>query len=377
MKKVEVDFAGQTLPIYDLSRRQIISKAYLFVAVLPFSQYIYCEATDNMKQESWINLHISMLRFFGGVPLMVVPDNLKTGIISHKKYEDIIINKAYQEMAEYYDTVIIPARVKKPKDKASVESSVGILTTQIIARLRNFKFSSIEEANKCILVELDRINGKPFQKREYSRSFVYLKEELPCLRPLPEFPYEFAEWKKAIVNYNYHISFEKNFYSVPYRFLREKVDVRASRKMIEIYHHGSRIASHPRLNGVVNQYSTIEDHMPDHHKLYTEWNGEKFKKWAERIGPFTCRIITQNLESVKIEEQMYQRCMSILKLSDRYPSDLIEEASRSILEKRVTCSYKNFKSYLDYLQDRNNKLTEEENNDGALLRGADYYGGRK
>lgn len=115
-EKVEVDFAGQTLPIYDLSRRQIISKAYLFVAVLPFSQYIYCEATDNMKQESWINLHINMLRFFGGVPLMIVPDNLKTGIISHKKYEDIIINKAYQEMAEYYDTVIIPARVKKPKD---------------------------------------------------------------------------------------------------------------------------------------------------------------------------------------------------------------------------------------------------------------------
>ena len=108
--------------------------------------------------------------------------------------------------------------------------------------------------------------------------------------------------------------------------------------MIEIYHHGSRIASHPRLNGVVNQYSTMEDHMPDHHKLYTEWNGERFKKWAERIGPFTCRIITQNLESVKIEEQMYQRCMSILKLSDRYPSDLIEEVSESILEKRVTCS---------------------------------------
>ena len=377
-EKVEVDFAGQTLPIYDLSRRQIISKAYLFVAVLPFSQYIYCEATDNMKQESWINLHINMLRFFGGVPLMIVPDNLKTGIISHKKYEDIIINKAYQEMAEYYDTVIIPARVKKPKDKASVESSVGILTTQIIARLRNFRFSSIEEANECILVELDKINRKPFQKREYSRSFVYLNEELPYLRSLPEFPYEFAEWKKAIVNYNYHISFEKNFYSVPYRFLREKVDVRISRKMIEIYHHGSRIASHPRLNGVVNQYSTMEDHMPDHHKLYTEWNGERFKKWAERIGPFTCRIITQNLESVKIEEQMYQRCMSILKLSDRYPSDLIEEVSESILEKRVTCSYKNFKSYLDYLQDRNNKLAEEkENNEGALLRGADYYGGKK
>ena len=115
-EKVEVDFAGQTLPIYDLSRREIISKAYLFVAVLPFSQYIYCEATDNMKQESWINLHINMFRFFGGVPLMIVPDNLKTGVISHKKYEDIIINKAYQEMAEYYDTVIIPARVKRPKD---------------------------------------------------------------------------------------------------------------------------------------------------------------------------------------------------------------------------------------------------------------------
>lgn len=376
-EKVEVDWAGTTIPIYDLSCKEIISKAYLFVGALPFSQYIYCEAADNMKEENWIQLHVNMFKYFGGVPLMIVPDNLKTGIISHKRYDDLIINKSYQEMAEYYDTVIIPARVRKPKDKSSAEGSVGYLTTQIIARLRNERFSNLNDLNERIYQELEKVNRKQFQKREYSRHFVFQNEELPHMKPLPIIPYEYGIWKEATVNFNYHISFEKNYYSVPYRYLREKVQIRTTRNLIEIYHKGIRIASHKKLIGCVNTYSTNEDHMPDNHKMYLEWNGERFKKWAQTIGPFTYRLITQNLESVKIEEQMYHRCMSILKLSERYPKKLLEEVSQDILKIKVTCSYKNFKSYLDYLQDKKEKENNTQTNTGAIIRGAAYYGGNK
>ena len=376
-ERCECDWFGSTIPIYNLSQNEVVGKAYLFIGVLPFSQFIYCEAADNMKEENWINLHINMFRYFGGVPLMLVPDNLKTGVISHKKYDDLILNKAYQEMAEYYDTVIIPARVRAPKDKASAEGSVGYLTTQIVGRLRNYRFTSVKELNDYIFKETDKINRSPFQKRAYTRYFVFINEELPHLKPLPGTPYEYGTWKEATVNYNYHISFEKNYYSVPYRYLREKVQVRSTKNVVEIYHRNTRIASHTRINGTVNRYSTNEDHMPDNHKMYLEWNSERFKKWAESIGPFTHRLITQNFESVKIEEQMYQRCMSILKLSDRYPKKLLEEVSKAILEKQVTCSYKNFKAYLDYLQDEKQEVTKENNNTGAIVRGASYYGGNK
>ena len=309
---------------------------------------------------------------------MIVPDNLKTGVISHKKYEDFIINKSYQEMAQYYNTVIIPARVRKPKDKASAEGSVGYLTTQIIARLRDVKFRSINELNEKIKDELEQLNRKPFQKREYSRYFVFINEELPHLKSLPEIPYEYGAWKDAIVSYNYHIAFEENYYSVPYRFLKEKVQVRYTRNIIEIYYEGSRIASHKRIVGAVNKYSTNEDHMPDDHKMYLEWNSERFKKWAKKIGPFTCRLISHILDSVKIEQQMYQRCMSILKLSNSYSKKLLEEASRDILEKNISCSYKNFKSYLDYIQDKKDEKQENAtSNEGSLIRGASYYGGNK
>lgn len=373
-EKIEVDWAGTVLPIYDYGKNEIIGKSYLFVAVLPFSQMMYCEVSSDMKEASWINLHINMFRYFNGVPLMIVPDNLKTGVISHKRYEELVINKSYLEMAKYYGTAIIPARVRKPKDKASAESSVGYLTTQIIARLRNERFSGIDEANVKIIKILEELNRKPFQKREYSRYFVYINEELPKLNPLPEIPYEYGIWKEATVSYNYHIAFDKNYYSVPYLYLKKKVQVRITQFLIEIYFKGKRIASHKRLLGVVGKYSTNEEHMPDKHKHYQEWDSDRFKKWAQKIGPYTYQLICSIFDEVKIEQQMYQRCFAILKLANKDNHQVMEAVSKEILSKHITSRYKNFKMQMELIQQKyENKKIEEDT--GAIIRGADYYGG--
>ena len=201
-ERCEVDWAGTTIPIYDRTLTNVIGKAYLFVGVLPFSQYMFAQATMDMKEESWINHHVNMYNFFGGVPLMCVCDNCKTAVISHKKYEEIILNPAYYEMAEYYETAIVPARVRHPKDKNSTEGSVGYITRQIIARLRDVKFSTLAELNERITEEVNKLNDKPFQKRDYSRSYVFENEEKEYLSALPELPYEYAVWKK--VEYSAH-----------------------------------------------------------------------------------------------------------------------------------------------------------------------------
>lgn len=244
-EKCEIDWMGTTIPIYDISLQGIVDKAYLFVGVLPFSQYMFAQATLDMKEESWINHHIDMFNYFGGVPLICVCDNCKTAIISHKRYEEIIINKAYYEMAEYYGTAVIPARVRSPRDKNSAEGSVGYLTNQIVGRLRNHKFSSLKELNDQILVELKRLNSKEFQKRDYSRTYVFENEEKEYLNNLPDTPYEYAIWKDATVSYNYHVQFERNYYSVPFQYVKLKVQLRITKRLIEIYIDNVRIASHP------------------------------------------------------------------------------------------------------------------------------------
>ena len=191
-ERIEVDWAGTTILIYDATQKEVIDKAYLFVGVLPFSQYMYAAASIDMKQEAWINHHINMFRYFGGVASILKCDNLKTGVLSHKQYDEIIYNSSYQEMCEYYDTAVIACRVRAPRDKNSSEASVGFLTNNIIGKLRNHKFTSIHEINQKIKEELIKLNNQPFQKRDYSRSYVFENEEKAHLKPLPTKPYEYA-----------------------------------------------------------------------------------------------------------------------------------------------------------------------------------------
>ena len=314
-----------------------------------------------------------MFNFFEGLPLICVCDNCKTAIISHKKYEDIIFNKAYYELAEYYGIAIMPARVRRPKDKNSTEATVGYLTRQVIARIRDEKFTSLKELNERIYQEVKLLNNKEFQKREYSRSYVFEGEEKAYLLPLPQMPYEYAIWKTATVNFNYHIQFERNYYSVPYQYLRQDVDLRVTRKVIEIYSKQVRIASHPRILSGVNKYITNADHMPDNHKLYGEWNSDRILNWAKQIGPNTYKVIRLIFNNARLEQQVYNQCVTILKLKDKYSARKLEAASEYILINNITPIHKNFKLIIENIQVKQKE--EQKENDYALLRGADYYGG--
>jgi hypothetical protein len=237
---------------------------------MSYSQYAYVEAFINEKQQAWITAHVNMYQFFGGVARILVPDNLKTGVVRPSDWYNPQLNQVYQEMAEHYGTAIIPARVKKP-DKPNVEGSVGGISIWITTTLRNEQFFSLSELNQSIREKLKEFNSKPFQKKEGSRIGLFQDEELPLLAPLPATPYEMAQWKQATVQFNYHISVEGMLYSVPHEYIRRKVDVRVTAKVIEVFLNQNRIASHPHLYGRKGQYSTIVEHMPADHQAYLEW----------------------------------------------------------------------------------------------------------
>jgi transposase len=299
-EKMEVDWAGQTMQVVDRITGEIYP-VYIFVSVLPYSGYAYVEAFLSRTQENWIVAHVNAYQHYGGVTRTLVPDNLKTGVTKRTK-ADIILNATYQEMAEHYDTAILPTRVRKPKDKASVEGAIGHVSTWIIAALRNWKFFSLAELNEAIGEKLHELNDKPFQKRQGSRFGIFSEEESPALLPLPDKPYELSEWKICVVAYNYHITVHKMLYSVPHIYIKKTVDVRLTSRIVEVFLQGERIASHIRKHGNPGQYSTLPEHMPPSHREYTQWNAERFRSWARGIGKNTLIVVNAIFESRKIEQ---------------------------------------------------------------------------
>jgi transposase len=375
-EQVEVDWAGQTTPIVDSVTGEIIN-AFVFVGVLSSSQYAYVEAFLSQNQECWIAAHINMYKFFGGVTRILVPDNLKTGV-EKVSWSSPVINKIYQEMAEHYGTAVIPARVRKPKDKPNAEGSVKIISTWIIAALRNQRFFSLAELNAMIREKLTAFNSRPFQKKEGSRLSVFLEEEKPMLLPLPAAPYELATWKIATVQFNYHISVEKMHYSVPYEYIKHKVDIRITQNVIEVFFNNHRICSHPRLHGRPGQYSTVTEHMPKDHKKYTQWNAARFIAWGEGVGPSTAITVKAILSSHKVEQQGYRSCMALLKLADKYSITRLEAACHKALSYTPKPSFQSIKTILTTGQD---KVTVEKappsidsSASHGFTRGAGYYG---
>lgn len=260
-EQVEVDWAGDPATIIDPDTGEIL-KAYIFVGVMTYSQYAYVEAFLDMKQKSWITAHVHMYEFFGGVARILVPDNCKTAVVHNGGWKDRQINETYQEMAEHYGTAIIPARVRTPKDKPNAEGTVGNISTWITAALRNEQFFSLAEFNRAIREKLEQFNRRLFQKKEGSRLDLFLEDEKPLLSPLPATHFELSDWKTATVQFNYHISVDGMLYSVPYEYIKKKVDVKVTDTTIEIFYNHNRIASHRRLKGRPGQYSTITEHMP-------------------------------------------------------------------------------------------------------------------
>jgi len=371
----EVDWAGSTAEIIDTDTGEVI-EAYVFVATLPYSGYSYVEAFLSRNEESWITAHVNAYRYFGGVSRILVPDNLKTGIIKNTRTETVV-NKTYQEMSEHYGTAVIPARVRAPKDKATVEGSVGIISTWILAALRNQQFLSLGELNEAIKTKLYEFNNKPFQKKDGSRATVF-SEEKAFLLPLPKREFELATWKVATVAYNYHIYADGQYYSVPFEYIKQKVDIRITKNVVEVFFEGSRICSHVRLYGRNGQYSTTAAHMPPNHQQYIQWNGERFREWATTIGESTAVVVESFLTVNKVEQQGYKSCMSLLKLTDLYSVGRVESACAKALSYTPRPSLKSIQSILKSGAD---KLTDNEipvktpvnTSEYGFTRGADYY----
>lgn len=377
-EKLEVDWAGNTTSIIDRNTGDTI-KVYVFVAALPCSKYAYTEAFTSMNLECWITAHVNAYDFFGGVTRILVPDNLKTGVTKAFAYDDPILNKTYHEMAEHYDTAIIPARVRKPKDKPSAEGTVGVISTWIIASLRNQKFFSLVELNDAISLKLEEFNSKPFQKKPGSRLSVFLEEEQPTLIPLPKRQYEMATWKIATVQFNYHISVDTMLYSVPYEYIKHKVDVRITKNTVEVFFNDQRVCSHVRLYGQPGQYSTNIDHMPENHRNYTTWNSDRFISWSESVGTNTTIVVKSILSIHRVEQQGYRSCMALLKLGDKYSLSRLEETCKKALSYTSTPNFKSVQTILKTGQDKINmddtpKTSTSSPSPEGFIRGAEYYG---
>ena len=312
---------------------------------------------------------------------MLIPDNCTTAV-NHQKSDwyTPVLNTTYHEMAEHYNTAIIPARVRKPKDKPNVEGSVGNISTWITAALRNEQFFSLAELNAAIRQKLKAFNANLFQKKEGSRLSLFLGEEKPLLAPLPATSFELAEWKQATVQFNYHIAIDKMYYSVPYQYIRNKVDVRITETTIEIFYNHNRIASHRRLYGRPGMYSTVIEHMPADHQKYLEWNGDRFRRWASSIGTNTNEVVNAILTSGRVEQQSYRSCMGLLRLAEKYSDVMLEAACKKALSYTNSPSYKSIKNLLVTRKDSPSSTetnSESEKKTNGITRGARYYGGKR
>ena len=325
----EVDWAGKTVPIYDSVTGEA-APSYLFVGVLSCSGYIYAELCRDMRSESFIACHVHAYEYFGGVTRLLVPDNLRAGVTKNTRYETVI-PRAYREMADHYDTAVVPARPKSPDDKPNAEGSVKFATTWILAALRNYHFFSFEEARTAVAGKLEELNNRPFQKRPGSRRTAYEEEEREFMHPLPSAPYEPAVWSCAKIQNDYTVSDGINRYSVPFDLIGEQVDIRLTKDTVEVFFHGSRVASHARRKKAQRDAVMIPEHMPEAHRKYLSYNKDAFLSWAGQSGPYIAKTVRSFLESGKEPEQGYKYCAGLMKAVSRYGQDRVDAACERVL----------------------------------------------
>ena len=333
-EKLMVDYAGQTMPVVDRLTGEI-REAQIFVAVSCASNYTYVEATWTQGLSDWIASHQRAFRFFGGVHELIVPDNLKSGVTRPCRYEPQP-NATYQELANHYDTAILPARVRKPRDKAKVEKGVQDIERQILAALRNRQFFTLAELNEAIAALLVAFNAKPFQKIPGCRKSLFEELEKPLLKPLPEVPYEFAQWKQARVHIDYHVEMDRHYYSVPYQLVGQTIWIRATSAVVECFHQHKRVASHLR-SFVKSKHTTCKDHMPKNHKDYGDWSPERLLRWAHTLGDSVEKCVEQILASQVHPQQGYRSCLGLIQLSKQFGSVRLNAAcSRALASNAVS-----------------------------------------
>ena len=347
--KVFVDYSGKKIDIIDPATGEVML-AELFVAVLGASSYTYAEATWSQKLPDWIGAHVRMFAHFGKVTRLVVPDNLKSGV-HRPAFYDPEINQTYGRMAEHYGVGVLPARPYKPRDKAKVEAGVRIAQTYILGRLRHVTFFSLAECNQAIVEAMEHINGRIMRRLGISRRDLFVDVELPAMGPLPATPYEYAEWKRARVHQDYHVEIEGFFYSAPHNLIREEVEARLTTNGVELFHGGQRVAVHVRLYGNGGRHVTHDDHMPSHHRFYSGWSEERFRRNATAIGPNAEALVIAVMASRKHPEQGFRSCLGILKRLRGVDRDRAEAACARAVEIGALSS-KSLGSILDNNLDR-------------------------
>jgi transposase len=342
-EKMFVDWAGNTVPI------QGADDASLFVAVLGASNKVFIEAFENQKLAAWITGHCHAYAFFAGVAKATVPDNPKTGTTRCCRYEPQL-HRTYQEMADHYGTVIIPARPGKPRDKAKAETAVQIAQQQILAALRDLTFFSVAGLNEAIAPRLAKLNDQPFQKLEGSRNSVFETEEKAKLLPLPQTPYELASWTYAGVNIDYHAIVDNHYYSVPYQLVGQKLDVRLTRSIVEFFTGGKRVSAHPRSYRP-GKFTTLEEHRPKAHQRYLEWTPGRIIQWAQKTGSCCGDLVRHIMADRPHPEQGFRSCLGIIRLGKAVGQERLEAACRRALHFK-TCSYTSVKSILAHRLDQ-------------------------
>lgn len=375
-EEVFVDYAGLTVSIH--LEDQTVLSAQIFVGVLGSSSYTYTEATASQGLEDWISSHKRMFEFFGGVPEILVPDNLKSGVTKPDLYEPDL-NPTYYEMARHYGAAILPARVRKPKDKAKAENGVLNVERKLLAPLRNRKFFSIRELNDVLWKDLEKLNLCPFQKiPDSSRHSLFIEVEKTALRPLPKNAYEFFRWKKETVNLGYHIKVDQVFYSVPHKFVKEEVEIRYNERIVEVFHRGETIAVHMR-NHEKGKHVTLNEHRPLHHRRQAECTIDAVKERGKEIGENTSMWVEAVLKQRDIHiKQKKKTCLGMLSLLEAYGNSRLENACKRALYYK-NLSYKSVQEILEGNLDQNpppqdpvkTKIPQEHSN----IRGPEYFEG--
>jgi len=369
--KAFVDYSGKRAPITDPVTGEV-RMAEIFVAVLGASSLTYAEATWTQTLPDWIGAHVRMFRFFGAAPRLLVPDNLKSAV--HKaSFYDPEVNRSYAMMAAHYNVGILPARPRRPRDKAAVEAGVRFAQSYIVGRLRHVTFFSLAECNAAIAVALERMNGREMRRLGLSRRQLFETVERPAMQALPQEDHEYAEWHLARVGIDYHVEVQSFFYSVPHALIREQVDTRATARTVEVFHRGNRVAAHQRRYGGP-RHGTQSEHMPSAHRRYAEWTPERLQRQARDIGPNTEALILAMLARRPHPEQGFRTCLGVLRLF----RGLDPARAETVSLRAVALGALSYASVASILKHRLDQAASPQAADGTPLlhdniRGARYY----
>ena len=325
-EKCFVDYCGPTMPVTNRDTGEIL-RAQIFVGVMGASNYTYAEATFSQTLPDWIGSHIRMLEYFGAAPEILVPDNLKSGVSKTCRYEPDT-NPSYHDFANQYGIAVIPARSRKPRDKAKVECGVLVVERWILACLRNRSFFSLAELNTAIGELLTRLNLRPFKKLAGCRETLFRSADYPVMRALPVERHIFSEWKKVRMGLDYHIEIDGRYYSAPHTLISKQLDVNFNEYVVEMLYRGQRVASHARLSGSGKRYSTQSEHMPKGHREMAEWTPERIVRWAASVGVHTSKLIDVLIERKQHPQQAFRAAAGIIRLGKRYGNDRVEAACR-------------------------------------------------